>query len=107
MMLRFFCIVCFLGLMSAAAVAGEAEVVLVTTQCQDYLVVDAGGSHYALLEWYAGDRLEKGDKLTGDFGHFGVQDIQVMPGERRARVWVEDYDLSQDDINEKLADKCS
>jgi hypothetical protein len=107
MMPRVFCVLVFLGLVPIAAVADEAEVVLVTTQCQDYFVVDTGGSRYALLEWYAGDRLDKGDKLTGDFAHFGVQDMQIMPGGRRARVWVEDYDLSQDDINDKLSDKCS
>jgi len=26
---------------------------------------------------------------------------------RRLRVYVEDYDLAQDDINDRLADKCS
>jgi hypothetical protein len=96
-----------LCLLCGSARADDAAVVLVTTDCQDYFVVDTGGKRYALLEWYGGARPEKGDKLSGDFSHFGIRDMQLMPGTRRLRVWVEDYDLSQDDINDKLANKCS
>jgi hypothetical protein len=90
---------------AAPAFAAEAPVVLVTVDCQDYFVVDLGGQRFALLEWFGGYRPEKGDTLVGDFGHFGAQDMTVKG--RRLRVYVEDYDLSQDAINDKLADKCS
>jgi hypothetical protein len=88
----------------APVFAAEAPVVLVTTNCQDYFVVDLGGKRYALLEWFGGYRPEKDDVVSGDFGHFGAQDMTVKG--RRLRAYVEDYDLSQDDINDRLADKC-
>jgi hypothetical protein len=86
------------------AFAAEAPVVLVTVDCHDYFVVDLGGKRYALLEWYGGYRPEKGDVISGDFSHFGAQDA-VVKG-RRLRIYVEDYDLDQDAINDKLGDKC-
>ena len=88
-----------------SAGAAEAPVALVTTDCHDYFVVDLGGMRYALLEWFGGYRPEKGDMLVGDFSHFGAQDMTVKG--RRLRVYVEDYDLTQDAINDKLADKCN
>ena len=30
----------------------------------------------------------------------------MLVSQRRLRVWVDDYDLSQDQINDKLAGKC-
>ena len=95
----------FLFLEIQPAIAAEAQVALVTTDCQDYFVVDLGAKRYALLEWFGGYRPEKGDILTGDFVHFGAQDMAVKG--QRLRVYVEDYDLTQDAINDKLADKCS
>ena len=86
------------------AFAADAPVVLVTVDCHDYFVVDLGGKRYALVEWYGGYRPEKGDVVSGDFSHFGAQDVEVKG--RRLRVYVEDYDLSQDAINDKLNDKC-
>ena len=86
------------------AFAGDAPVVLVTVDCHDYFVVDLGGKRYALVEWYGGYRPEKGDVVSGDFSHFGAQDVELKG--RRLRVYVEDYDLSQDAINDKLNDKC-
>jgi hypothetical protein len=94
-----------LGLLIVSAGAAEAPVALVTTDCHDYFVVDLGGKRYALLEWFGGYRPEKGDILVGDFSHFGAQDMTVKG--RRLRVYVEDYDLTQDAINDKLADKCN
>jgi hypothetical protein len=91
-------------LLAAPAIAAEAPVVLVTTDCRDYFVADLGAKRYALLEWFGGYRPEKGDVLTGDFTHFGAQDMTVKG--RRLRVYVEDYDLTQDAINDRLADKC-
>jgi hypothetical protein len=87
------------------ALAAEAPVVLVTVKCHDLFVVRTGDKNYALLEWYGGYRPEKGDIVIGNFTHFGVQDMLV--GTSRLRVWVEDYDLTQDQINDKLADKCN
>ena len=86
------------------AFAADAKVMLVTTKCHDLFVVDMGDKCYALLEWYGGYRPEKGDIIIGNFLHFGVQDMVV--GNRRLRVWLDDYDLTQDQINDKLADKC-
>jgi hypothetical protein len=92
----------FLALPASAA---EVPVVLVTVDCHDYFVVDLGAKRYALLEWFGGYRPEKGDIVSGDFSHFGAQDVTVKG--RRLRVYVEDYDLTQDAINDKLADKCN
>jgi hypothetical protein len=89
---------------SAPAIAADMPVVLVTVDCHDYFVVDLGGKRYALVEWYGGYKPEKGDVVSGDFTHFGAQDVTVKG--RRLRVYVEDYDLTQDAINDKLADKC-
>lgn len=86
------------------AFAADAPVVLVTVDCQDYFVVDLGGKRYALLEWYGGYRPEKGDIVSGDFGHFGAQDVTVKG--QRLRVYVEDYDLDMDAVNDKLGGKC-
>ena len=87
------------------AFAAEAPVVLVTVKCHDLFVVSLGDKRYALLEWYGGTKPEKGDIIVGNFTHFGVQDMLI--GDRRLRVWVADYDLTQDAINDKLADKCN
>lgn len=87
------------------ASAAEVPVVLVTVDCHDYFVVDLGAKGYALLEWFGGYRPEKGDIVSGDFSHFGAQDVTVKG--RRLRIYVEDYDLTQDAINDKLADKCN
>ena len=95
----------FLAFLPAAAAAAEAKVMLVTVKCHDYFVVEMGEKRYALLEWYGGYKPEKGDIVIGNFTHFGVQDMLI--GDRRLRVWVEDYDLTQDAINDKLADKCN
>jgi hypothetical protein len=94
-----------LCLIASGLAAAEAPVVLVTVDCQDYFVVDLGGRRYALLEWFGGYRPEKGDVLTGEFDHFGAQDMTVKG--RRLRAYVEDYDLTEDAINDKLADKCN
>jgi hypothetical protein len=87
------------------ASAAEVPVVLVTVDCHDYFVVDLGAKRYALLEWFGGYRPEKGDIVSGDFSHFGAQDVTIKG--RRLRIYVEDYDLTQDAINDKLADKCN
>ena len=91
-------------LVSPAAFAADGKVMLVTVKCHDLFVVEMGEKRYALLEWYGGYKPEKGDIISGNFLHFGVQDMLV--GQQRLRVWVDDYDLSQDQINDKLADKC-
>jgi len=92
-------------LSAAPAFAADAPVVLVTANCHDYFVVDLGGKRYALLEWFGGYRPEKDDVVSGDFSHYGTQDMMVK--DKRLRAYVEDYDLSQDDINDKLAGKCN
>mgnify|MGYP001549222558 CR=1 FL=1 len=94
-----------LAFLPVAASAAEGKVMLVTVKCHDLFVVEMGEKRYALLEWYGGYRPEKGDVVTGNFTHFGVQDMVV--GNQRLRVWVDDYDLTQDAINDKLADKCN
>ncbi|MBV9548799.1 MAG: hypothetical protein JO256_03895 [Alphaproteobacteria bacterium] len=91
-------------LITVPAFAADAPVVLVTVACHDYFVVDLGAKRYALVEWYGGYRPEKGDIVSGDFSHFGAQDAAVKG--RRLRIYVEDYDLTQDAINDKLAEKC-
>jgi hypothetical protein len=91
-------------LLPAPAMAADGKVMLVTVKCHDLFVVEMGEKRYALLEWYGGYRPEKGDTITGNFVHFGVQNMLV--GQQRLRVWVSDYDLTQDQINDKLADKC-
>lgn len=91
--------------LATSAIAAEAPVALVTTDCQDYFVVDLGGKRFALLEWLSGYRPEKGDMLVGDFARFGAQDMTVKG--QRLRVYIEDYDLTQDAINDRLADKCN
>jgi len=91
-------------LLATPALAGEAPVVLVTVDCHDYFVVDLGGKRYALVEWYGGYRPEKGDIVSGDFSHFGAQDATVKG--QRLRIYVEDYDLDQAAINDKLGGKC-
>jgi len=88
----------------APAIAADLTVVLVTVDCHDYFVVDLGAKRYALVEWYGGYKPEKGDIVSGDFTHFGAQDVTVKG--RRLRIYVEDYDLTQDAINDRLADKC-
>lgn len=87
------------------ASAAEVPVVLVTVDCHDYFVVDLGAKRYALLEWFGGYRPAKGDIVSGEFSQFGAQDVTVKG--QRLRVYVEDYDLTQDAINDKLADKCN
>ncbi len=86
------------------AFAAEGKVMLVTVKCHDMFVIEMGQKRYALLEWYGSYRPEKGDIVTGNFLHFGVQNMLVS--QRRLHVWVDDYDLSQDQINDKLAGKC-
>jgi hypothetical protein len=94
-----------LAFLPVAASAADAKVMLVTVKCHDLFVVEMGEKRYALLEWYGGYKPERGDIVSGNFTHFGVQDMLI--GDRRLRVWVEDYDLTQDQINDKLADKCN
>ena len=90
--------------LATPALAAEAPVVLVTVDCHDYFVVGLGDKRYALVEWYGGYRPEKGDVVIGDFSHYGVQDATVKG--QRLRLYVEDYDLTQDAINDRLGDKC-
>lgn len=93
-----------LCLFAMPAFAADVPVVLVTVDCHDYFVVDLGGKRYALVEWYGGYRPEKGDVVSGDFSHFGVQDVTVKGG--RLRIYPEDYDLDMGAVNGKLGDKC-
>ena len=93
-----------LCLFAMPAFAADVPVVLVTVDCHDYFVVDLGGKRYALVEWYGGYRPQKGDVVSGDFSHFGVQDVTVKGG--RLRIYPEDYDLDMGAVNGKLGDKC-
>ncbi len=91
--------------LAAPAAAAEAPVVLVTVDCHDYFVVDLGSKRYALLQWFGGYRPEKGDIVVGDFSQFGGRDMTVK--KMRLRVYVDDYDIDQGTVNDKLAGKCN
>ena len=94
-------------LLAAEASPSVGEVVAATgMECSNYFAVKSG-DEYALLEWYGGYQPQKGDKVSGEFGHFGYQDIAVQPGGAKMRAYVADYGLSLDDANDKLQQKCN
>ncbi len=72
--------------------------------CSDYFAVKTGDG-YVLLEWFGGHHPEKGDKVSGEFGKFGYQDVTVQPGGAKLRAYVADYGLSLDDAEDKLKSK--
>jgi hypothetical protein len=91
----------------AQTASAQGEVVAATgMECSNYFAVKTDDG-YALLEWYGGPMPEKADKVTGDFTHFGYQDITVQLGGAKFRAYIADYGLSLDDANDKLKDKCN
>ena len=64
-------------------------------------------SGYALPEWFGGSAPDKDQKLEGQFDAYWYEDISILPDGDKMQVWVEDYDLSEDDVADKLRDKCS
>jgi hypothetical protein len=71
----------------------------------DYFVV-ATKSGYDLLEWYGGHDPDKDDILIGKYESYGFHDIYDETTDNTIRVWTEDYQLSKQNVLEKLADSC-
>jgi hypothetical protein len=72
-----------------------------------YLIVTDNASGYIVAEWYGGNDPDLGDKITGDFGSFGMKDYYNQTKELDSRLWLDDYMLSKDDALEKIKDQCN
>jgi hypothetical protein len=71
----------------------------------DYFVVETLRG-YDLLEWYGGYDPDKGDMLVGGFEEYGMHDINDLTADEELTVWVEDYDLTKEDVLDQLAEQC-
>jgi hypothetical protein len=92
------------ALFCSTAFAEKGEVVKRVSGC-DYYMVDAP-SGYAILEWYSGNDLDKGDSITGSFKVYGMHTFFVGINDEETRAYVEDWGLSRDSGLEKLSDEC-
>jgi hypothetical protein len=94
------------ALLFSSAYAAQGVIVSTTeSECSDYFIVDTG-SGFVLLEWYGGHVPSKDDKVVGEFDRYSFEEISVLPDGDKMRVWVEDYDLTEDDAADKLREKC-
>jgi len=71
----------------------------------DYFMVEMK-TGYGVLEWYGGHDPDKDDVLYGDMRSYGMKNIYDETADEGIKVWVEDYDLSKSDAQEKLLDEC-
>lgn len=72
--------------------------------CDYYLIEDPTGS-YSLVEWFGGIIPDEGDTVYGELYSFGFKDLYTSYGSK-ARVWIDNYFLSEDRASEELIDKC-
>jgi hypothetical protein len=86
--------------------AAEGTVVFNRSGCRDYFVVETNMG-YTILEWFGGHDPSEGARIVGDYNHYGMKDVYDVTAQQPIRVWVEDYDLSKDRTNEKMAEYCN
>lgn len=57
---------------------------------------------YTIAERYNGAYLKVGDKVRGPLHKFSFKYLLKKKGEREIRVYIEDYMMSEDEVNEWL-----
>jgi len=97
-------LVVVLMLCCAGPVFGDVGVVVKRFAGCDYFIADGPRGLY-VLEWYGGYDPNEGDRIAGDIGGYGFKDV-VYSGNRRGRVWVEDYLESASAAMEEIEDHC-
>jgi hypothetical protein len=94
-----------LAMSAVAAVPALADKGVIVAECRSRLLVDATLG-YAILEWYGGNSPSKGETVVGEFDHYGMKDIYNISQDASARVWVDDFWLSEQTAMEKFFAKC-
>ena len=89
---------------SMATFATKGVVVYNKSDCDYYIVETNMG--YVLLEWYGGNDPGEGAALVGDYESYGMKTVYNLFAEAEARVWVEEYWMSKDDVIEEYYNQC-
>ncbi len=71
----------------------------------DYFVADGPRGLY-VLEWYGGYGPYEGDRIVGDIGSYGFENVYYPDRDREGRVYVEDYLESVDGASDEIRDHC-
>ncbi len=79
--------------------AFAAKGVVVAEDKGDFVVESPMG--YAILKWFGGSFVYKGDTIKGDFEKFGTATVCNLSTGQEIRVWVDDFWLSRNRANEK------
>jgi hypothetical protein len=81
-------------------------VVLKNRGC-DYFVVESATGDFAVLEWFGGWEPDRGERVRGDWSHFGFVDIFNVSAGASTRVWVDDYGVSRTRALDIFGRRCS
>lgn len=96
----------FLAMASWTVSAFAAKGVVVYNRSCDYYIVETNMG-YALLEWYGGNDPSEGDVMVGDYESYGMKEIYNVTADSEAKVWVEEFWLSEDRVIEELREHCN
>ncbi len=100
-------IVCsFLLLLSSTLLFAEADkgVVCLKVRGCDYMIV-CTNNYYAVVEDYY-DNCEEGDVLIADFKSYGFRDAYNLTRSKSVRVYIEDWEYSENSAVSKWKNKC-
>ncbi|WP_157160195.1 hypothetical protein [Cupriavidus sp. BIS7] len=89
---------------SASAFADQAIVVFKRSGC-DYFIASNNKGLY-LLEWYGGYDPSEGDLVVGPINRYGFKDVYYPRQDREGRLYIDDYELSQDSAIDKWKGHC-
>ena len=89
---------------SANAEAVKCVVVYNKTGCHDYYVAETNMG-YVIIEWYGGTDPSEGDVLVGDLESYGFKDVYDLTKESSTRVYIDDYGLGKNSLQEKFFEK--
>lgn len=96
------------GTQTPARAAPVGGYVALTRSGCDYFIV-ATKTGYAIFEWFSGALPDKDDFLVGSYSAFhtyGFHSIYDKTQDQGMRIYVEDYDLDEDDALDKFNEKC-
>jgi hypothetical protein len=77
------------------SLSGSVGAVVYKEGMGDWFIVKSKKG-FAVLEWFGGYDPDVGDVIVGEFERYGMKTIRIHGKDREARVWVEDFWLSQD-----------
>ena len=86
--------------------SNQSKIVTVTKveAHSDWFLIESS-SGLALVEWFGGVLPFADQKFYGDVDKFGFVELTSKVGAKKMKVWVDDYMLSNQKANKKLAEK--